>query len=147
MRTLVKRTFTAAARIAAPPERVWSVLSDVRRWPEWLPTVTAVEPLGPEALAVGARYRIRQPRLRPAIWSVVGLEPRRSFSWESRSPGVRALGVHVVSPASAGSTEVTVEIRFSGFLSYLVAPLAGGLTADYLTREAAALKQRAEATS
>lgn len=141
------RTYTATGVIAAPPERVWPVLSDVLRWPEWLPTVTSVEALGAVPLVVGARYRVTQPKLRPAIWSVVQFEPQRSFSWESRSPGVRALASHSLSPANRVATNVTLQIHFSGPLAILASALAGRLTKEYLARETASLKQRVEANS
>ena len=145
----MKRTFAATTHVAASPERVWAVLADVLHWPEWLPTVTSVEPLGPAHLAVGARYRITQPKLRPAIWSVVGLEPSRCFSWESHSRGVRAVGDHCLSPVADGSTphgstEFTLQVHFSGSLSVLAGVLAGPLTREYLARETAALRQRVE---
>lgn len=139
------RAFTATRRIAAPPRRVWAPLADVVRWPDWLPTMSSVEPLGPGALAVGARYRITQPRLRPATWRVVRLEPLRSFAWESRSPGVRTLADHSLTPLPDGSTSVTLEVRFTGPLAPLARVLAGSLTREYLAREAALLAQRVEA--
>lgn len=141
------RTYTATALIAAPPERVWSVLVDVLRWPEWLPTVTAIAPLDTTPFAVGARYNVTQPKLRPAIWSVVHLEPNHSFAWESRSPGLRTLANHSLSSAPGGSTGVTLQIDFAGPLSLLAVALAGRLTKEYLAREAASLKQRVEARS
>jgi protein-S-isoprenylcysteine O-methyltransferase Ste14 len=133
--------------VAAAPERAWAVMADVLRWPEWLPTVTSVEPLGPEALTLGAPYRITQPGLRPATWTVVRLEPLRSFAWESRSPGVRALGDHFLTPMPDGSTSVTLQVGFSGPLAFLARMVAGSLTREYVTREAALLKQRVEARS
>jgi len=141
----MNKPFTATTIIAAPPERVWDLLADVLRWPDWLPTMTSIEPLGPEALALGARYRISQPRLRPAIWTVVRLEPQRSFSWESRSPGVRTLADHSLTSLPVGSTSVTLRVAFSGPLAVLARLLAGSLTRGYMSREAALLKQRAEA--
>ncbi|MGE0355030.1 MAG: SRPBCC family protein [Gemmatimonadales bacterium] len=139
------RPVTATAVIAAPPERAWALMADVLRWPEWLPTVTSVQPLGPGVLTLGARYRITQPRLRPAVWKVVGLEPQRSFSWETRSPGVRALADHSVRPLPDGSTSLTLRVRFSGPLSPLARVLAGRLTREYVAREATLLKRRVEA--
>jgi len=139
--------FVATTAIAAPPERVWPPLADVTRWPDWLSTMISVQPLGPEPLTIGASYRITQPRLRPAVWTVVRLEPLRSFSWETRSPGVRVLADHSLRPLPDGSTSVTLEIRFSGPLSALARGLGGALTREYLVREAASLKLRVEARS
>jgi hypothetical protein len=122
-------------------------LADVARWPGWLPTVTAVEPLGPEALTLGSGYRIAQPGLRPAVWTVVRLEPLRSFAWETRSPGVHVHADHTLTAVPDGSTEVTLEIRFSGPLSALARRLYGPLTGSYMAREAALLRQKVEAVS
>ena len=120
------------------------VVADVMRWPEWLPTVTSIEPLGSEELAIGASYRIAQPRIRLAVWTVVALEPFREFSWESRSAGVRALGKHVLYPESDQSTQASLAVEFSGPFSALASMIAGRLTQEYVNREAAALKKRVE---
>ncbi len=86
--------YIASDLIAAPPKRIWPMLADVQHWPDWLPTMISVEPLGPAELAPGASYRITQPKFRPAVWTVVGLEPLRAFSWVTRSSGVRVLADH-----------------------------------------------------
>lgn len=48
------------AESSAPPERVFEVLADHERWPEWFPGVKAVTVLGPAA-GVGARRRVAVP--------------------------------------------------------------------------------------
>jgi len=138
------RSFSANTHIAAGTQRVWSVLADVARWPEWLPTVTAVTPLDAPALSIGARFTVQQPRLRPAIWSVVELDLPHRFAWESRSPGVRTFADHVVAASSVETTIVTLGITFHGPLRLVAGLLAGRLTQEYLTSEAASLKQRVE---
>ena len=137
-------SFEATTIVAAPAERIWPVLADVARWPQWLPTVTSVEPLGQAPLALGASYRIVQPRLRPGVWSVVELVPGSHFSWQSRAPGVRVLATHVLRPISSNATGVTLGVAMSGALAGLAGMLVGRLTREYLERECAALKQTVE---
>ena len=72
--------------IAAPPAVVFDRYLDVERWPQWTETVTTVDRLDEGPLAVGSRTRIKQPRLRKAVWDVTELEDGRSFTWVSRSP-------------------------------------------------------------
>ncbi len=135
---------TAGTIVTAPPERAWRLLADVTRWPEWLPTMTSVEPLDSRALRIGARYRIAQPRLRPAVWTVIQLIPMRSFAWETRSPGVRVVADHRLQVLPDGSTSVTLQIRFGGALAPLARALGGSVAREYLAREAAELERRAE---
>ncbi|HEU4569755.1 MAG TPA: SRPBCC family protein [Gemmatimonadales bacterium] len=139
-----REAYTVTTRIAARPEQVWAHLADVLRWPDWLPTVRSVMPLGPRPLALGARYRVLQPKLPAATWTVTALEPGRGFTWESRSPGVRVVAEHRLQPLPGAATSLTLEIRFSGPLAALARALGGPITKDYLAREASCLKWRAE---
>ncbi len=134
----------AATTIAAPAERIWPVLADVVHWPDWLTTMISVQPLDGDALALGARYRVTQPRLPPATWTVIRLEPGISFAWESRSPGVRAVADHLLRVMPDGSTSVTLRVEFSGPLAFLPRLLFGAITREYVAREAALLKEKVE---
>lgn len=127
--------------LGAPPADVWAVLVDVERMPTWSPSVTSVRLLDPAPLHVGSRARLRQPRLLPAVWRVTELEPGRSFTWESRAPGVVTTGRHALEPA-AGGTRVTLGVEHAGPLAPLVRLLAGRLTARYVRQEADGLAAR-----
>ena len=50
--------FERAAVIGAPPERVWSVLSDWERQASWMPDVSRIEVLGPNR-ELGASLAVR----------------------------------------------------------------------------------------
>ena len=91
--------FSITADIPEAPDRVWAVLADVERWPEWTPTVTRVRRLDQGPLAVGSRVRIHQPRLLPAIWRIVELADGRRFTWVTGSLGVRAIAEHLTPSA------------------------------------------------
>ena len=82
------REFSANVDIAATPERVWQVLAEVERWPEWTPSVLSVERLNAAPLGAGSQVRIQQPKLRPAVWTITRWEPTKQFVWVSSSPGL-----------------------------------------------------------
>jgi hypothetical protein len=133
--------FSITADIPAAPDRVWAVLADVERWPEWTPSVTRLRRLDQGALAVGTRVRIHQPRLLPAIWRIVELAEGRRFTWVTGGLGVRAIAEHGVEPVERGS-RVPLSVRFEGLLACLVSRLTRHLNRRYLELEAAGLRAR-----
>ena len=136
--------FSIEVEIQAPPALVWEIMRDVKRWPEWTPTVTSVRLLDRAPLAVGSRAIIRQPKLPPAKWRVTELdEPRRSFTWVSWGPGVRVIARHWVEACGEGS-RAALSLRFSGVLAGLFGYVLRGLNDRYLALEAKGLKQRSE---
>ena len=86
------RLFEIAIDISAPPQRVWSVTTDIERWPEWTASVLSVRRLDSGKFRVGSRARIRQPKFLPAVWEVTELKEGRNFTWVTRSTGLRAAG-------------------------------------------------------
>ena len=139
-------TYETSISIAAPRDAVWLVLSDVAGWPEWLPTVTSVQPLDGTVLNIGHRYVIRQPRLRPVTWHITELEHPRRFVWRARSPGLQMCAEHIVDEDPPGISNVVLRFSFAGLLGGLLGRLFRPLTESYLAKEAASLKQKVEAS-
>jgi uncharacterized membrane protein len=139
-------TYETSISIAAPRDAVWRVLSNVAAWPEWLPTVTSVQPLDGKALNVGNRYVVRQPKLRPATWRVMELEQPRRFAWLAQSPGLQMFADHIVDEGLPGTSNVVLRFAFNGLLGGLVGRLFRSITESYLAKEAASLKQNVEAS-
>jgi carbon monoxide dehydrogenase subunit G len=133
-----------AVTVAAPPERVWEVLTEVERWPERIPTVDSVERLDDGPLRVGSRTRLQQPRLPEAVWTVTDVDEGRSFTWESRSRGVAISADHVVEPHGT-ATRLTLSVDLSGPLAPIGWLMTRGLTRRYVETEAASIKRVAEA--
>jgi uncharacterized membrane protein len=132
----------ASITIAAPIEVVWSVFSDVERWPTWASSFTSVELIdGP--MRLGAKARIRQPGLPTVVWEVTQWEPGRSWTWTAKSPGARTEASHVLTRAGSG-TLAEQSITPSGPIGRLAAFIWRSLTRKYLAIEAAGLKQRSE---
>lgn len=132
--------FEASISIAAPREPVWAVLAGVAAWPKWLPTVTSVQAHDGEPLKLGARYTVRQPKLRPATWVVTELRPPYTFVWEARSPGLAMIASHTIEVVSPNSSRVTLRFEFAGLLGTPIAWLFRSITGRYLAQEAKSLK-------
>jgi uncharacterized membrane protein len=129
--------------IAAPAPRAWDMLSAVEAWPQWLPTVDNVEALDGSPLQVGRRYRITQPKLRPAVWKVTEIEPGHRFVWRAASPGLEMIAEHAIESVGEHA-RVRLSYEFRGLLGGLLGKAFGRLTRDYIGREAETLKARAE---
>jgi uncharacterized membrane protein len=140
-------SYTASVSIAAPHESVWPVLAAVSSWPGWVPTVISIESLDSSSLSIGARYKIVQPKLRPATWIVTSVEPPRRFTWESRLPGILVVADHIIEEAFPGKCNVVLRVSYSGLLGAFVGRVLRSITERYLAQEAAALKLKVEETN
>ena len=100
------------ATIAAPPQTVYALISDLTRMGEWSPETTGVTWLGGATEPhVGARFRgANRNGLRrwSTICTVVAAEPGRELAWESRLFGRPvALWRYTFEPDGSGGTKVT----------------------------------------
>ncbi|PYR52280.1 MAG: polyketide cyclase [Acidobacteria bacterium] len=128
--------------IDAPIDVVWSVFTDVERWPTWASSFTSVELIdGP--MRFGAKARIRQPRLPTLVWEVTKWSPGHSWTWTATSPGARTEASHVLTRSGEG-TLAEQSITSSGPLGRVAAFLWRSVTRRYLAIEAAGLKQQSE---
>jgi uncharacterized membrane protein len=135
----------ATIEISAPPERIWAVMSDVERWPEWTPTVTSVEMLDGGPLRVGVRARIRQPRLPAAVWTVTALDPGRRFTWQSVVPGLTSVGDHRIDVRGTSTiSRVTLTLTWHGWMTPIIRLFFGRRSRRYVQLEAESLKRRSE---
>lgn len=132
--------------VHASADRVFSVLQDVERWPEWTATMTAVKKMDDGRLVVGSKVRVRQPKLLPAVWLVTELNENRAFTWGTRSPGIQVTGDHRIESVGS-SSRVTLSLQVSGPLEPLISRLFRGLNERYIATEAKGLKERCEAES
>lgn len=134
----------AGIDVAAPSDRVWRVLVDVERWPEWTDSVSRARLLDGGPLAVGSRVEISQPRIPTGTYVVTELEPGRAFTWQQRQPGSTVRAHHACVPLDGGGTRVELEVVMTGPVGEVVGRLYRKLTERYLALEAAGLKARAE---
>jgi uncharacterized membrane protein len=139
----MSRNILKTVSIDAPPDKVFAVLKDVERWPEWTATMLSVKRRESGPFGLGSSAEVRQPKLRPSVWQVTEIEQGRNFTWMARSPGLRMKAGHLVEPDGAGS-RVALSFEMSGLLAPLVSGVYGKLIDEYVSTEAQGLKKRCE---
>jgi uncharacterized protein YndB with AHSA1/START domain len=128
------RELRAETVVAATPDRVWAVLTDLSRMPEWSPELLRMVPLKPGGLRVGQWY-LGVNRRKAVVWPtrnvVAALEPGRLLSWDTASSGAR--WIWELEPTSEGTRVVhrrPVPHRLT-LLSRAFAPLVLGGSVEH----------------
>ena len=101
--------------MAASPDRVWELVSDVTRVGEFSPETFEAEWLGDASgPALGARFRghVRRNGRGPVYWTVctvTACDPGRDFGFSVGPPGRSVLNTwrYQLSPGEDGGTDVT----------------------------------------
>ena len=142
----MSRLFETSRHIDAPPDKVWEVMVDVARWPEWTPTIDSVKLGRGRPLEVGDWAEVRQPKLPRARWTVTEMVSGRRFTWEAKGPGMTTVARHEVVPEGTGS-EVTLSIEQRGPVGAVAALVWRRLTQRYIDLEAESLDRRVTGTA
>jgi uncharacterized protein YndB with AHSA1/START domain len=119
---------SASVHIDAPPERVWEVVGDVARMPEWSPELRRLVVLGRGPVAVGSTLLGLNRRgwvAWPTTSKVTRLEPGRAVAWRTRESG--ATWTYEIEPADAG-TRLTGRRDLPAYTrgTSLLGPVIGG---------------------
>lgn len=138
-RYLVEKT----SIINALPGDIFKVLMDFGRWEQWTASITEMSILDNGRRGMGARIKILQPKLPPAIWTVTECLPEKSLTWEKKSFGLVMLSEHLVLTGNNG-TSVTIRMTYQGPLAGLFYMLTHALTDRYMTMEIEGLKRECE---
>jgi len=136
--------YSTSITINTGQEATWNVLSDVSKWHEWTPTVTKVEVLDSPELKLNNRYKVYQPKLQPAVWTVTNIEPSSSFTWETSAPGMHMIAVHALTSKGDNQTELLLTFTFGGFLGSILGKMISKTSQEYIETEAQSLKKRVE---
>jgi hypothetical protein len=127
--------------IQAKAERVWSLLTDAKNFPRWNSTITSIE----GQIREGERLRLHVPGTnRTFTPTVSGVMPNERMTWTGGlAPVFKGVRTFDLKPRNDGSTDFTMEERFSG----LMLPLAKRAMPDFgpvFTTYANDLKRAAE---
>jgi uncharacterized protein YndB with AHSA1/START domain len=137
-----RRVVRVAAEIAAPPERLWALLTNPADMPRWNSTVTQVD----GRIAPGERLAIVVPITRRTFKVTVDIvEPPARLVWSAGSAVFRGVRTYTLTRTSAGGTRFVLEEVFTGIMLPLIA-LSLPDFKPVFERYAADLKQEAEGT-
>ena len=119
---------SASVDVAAPPEQVWAVVSDVRRMSEWSPECRRIVVLGSPKQGPGTTFlgiNRRGWAAWPTTSRVVRHEPGRAIAWRTRESG--ATWTYELAPSDTG-TRLTGRRELASYTlgTRLMAPLIGG---------------------
>ena len=130
--------------IDAPPDVVWDVFADVERWATWTASIERIVPLDGPEIAVGSRFRIKQPRMPDLVWEVTEVEPGTSWTWVQRSPGGTTYAGHRIEPVADARCRVHQQIDQRGPVGVAVGAVTRRMTRRYLDLEGQGLKRTSE---
>lgn len=129
--------------IAAAPNRVWELTTNVEALPDCTPTMTEVVLLEPGPLEVGSTARIKQPAQRAKVWTVTELEPERRFTWTTRSLATTMTASHELTETPEGTAN-TLAVDIDGRLAPLIGALLQRPLLRAITMENHGIKAAAE---
>jgi hypothetical protein len=116
----IKTNAPAVARgeieVAAAPEIVWGVLTDIAAWPAWNPDVRSASLEGP--LAPGTQFRWKAGP-GTIVSTLERVESPNLIAWTGRTMGIDAVHVHRLEPRG-DATLVRSEESWGGLLVRLL---------------------------
>ena len=125
--------------VAAPPERVYELVSDITRMGEWSPEcVRCTWTNGATGPAVGARFKAKNKGSRGPAWfntpTVTSADPGREFAFNRSGPGIGSYTWRYVMEPAAGGTRLTeswtAERPLGGVMTWITEKWTGSTDRD-----------------
>lgn len=127
-------------KIAAPPETVWRLHTDVADWPTWQPDITEVRLNGP--IEAGSTFAWQTHGLH-IVSTIAEVRPGTGIAWGGPAHGIDGVHVWAFTPTATGTLVRTTESWDGPPVTADPDGMRAALTAS-LTTWLAALKTAAE---
>lgn len=139
---------TETLDIAAPAETVWTVITDLDRYPEWNPFVVACRSTLQPGSPIDMRVRVLPFVAQPQRETIFEHAPGRLLSYGLAPLPLGALASrrsHVVESVAPERARYVSDFRLDGWLAPVVQGLLGRRLAAGFAAMSTAIKARAEA--
>jgi hypothetical protein len=137
------KEYRASTMIKASPDKIWAILTDAAKYPEWDPVAERIEGRIALGKTITAFTKLNPGKAFPA--KVTEFEPGRKMTWTGGMPLGLFKGVRTFTlvPQGNGTTEFTLHEVFSGPMMVLIGSSIPDMTSAF-EGFAAGLKKRAE---
>ena len=143
--------------VAAPPERVWAIVTDLERSPTVIQGIDRVERLD-DGIGFGVGTRWRETRTifgkeATEVMEIAAVEPGRSYVATANSRGMRYRTEVGVDPADAGGSRIWMSMAgeaegaVARVMGAVVGPLFRGATRKLLAKDLDDIAAAAETDS
>lgn len=129
--------------IEASPARVWEVMEDVARWPEWTASMISLDPPA-DGMGMGAAAKVHARGTPKSTFRVTEWRPGERFTWETNVRGARSIARHIIEPIGEGRSRVTLGVELLGLMATLSKPFLNKRIIENLELESAGLKRESE---
>lgn len=139
---------TMSVDVAASPERVFAICSDIEGSPKMQPKIVSVEMLTPGPMRVGTKWREKRKMgsgSAEAMIEVTGFEPGKRYEFASMSKGPGFTGEIAVAAKGSG-TVLSMTMRPMGLGSKIILWIMGGTLKRELMDDLQCIKRAAEAS-
>jgi len=127
-------------QIAAPPETVWAVITDLSGWPAWNSDVKSMAVDGPIAPGSTFRWKAGSASL---VSTLQVVEAPREIGWTGKTMGIHAVHVFRFEPVDGGTLARSAE-SFRGLIPSVLKKYSRNVLRRGIESILAALKIEAE---
>lgn len=120
VRTTFRLEYSVTTNVAAPPERIWALLTNASDFPRWNSTVSSIE----GNIALGEKIKLRAPTAPGRVFDLTVKEfvPETKMVWTSGTgPIFGGVRTFTLAPKADGSTDFTMVEVFSGLMLPMIA--------------------------